>query len=287
MTFHTTLVSKSDHRFWQIDNGTNASQSGKKYRRASEQSSFRRNGKDRAQAQTIRKRQRSSEHHHLRRPQQEPNRPGPRLKRRRMSEQSNSHTEKEQASAIRARDHKSLADARRRESFRRSRRRAPGVAKARQYTVPTNYRPGKRCAAAKRELGDDLLTVVALVPGSPFDFKRRNLMRKYLSGPAHKMRSREFYRKVLTLSVPKIQPLFEFYIARNAKLQEYFKGMNHTNYTTYKWGWFSKMLDKPMLDPRALCIEVIFAVNDQINSYAMSPQSYGLVQKRFTSRTQL
>ena len=140
----------------------------------------------------------------------------------------------------------------------------------RQYTVPSKHRPGKRCAAAKRELGDDLLTVVALVPGSPFGFKRRKLMRKYLSGPAHKLRSREFYRKVLTLPVPKIQPLFEFYIARNAKLQEYFKGINHTNYTTYKWGWFSKMLDKPMLDPRALCIEVIFAVNDQINSHALS-----------------
>ena len=178
-----------------------------------------------------------------------------------MSEQSNSHREKEQASAIRARDHKSLADARRRESFRRSRRRAPGVAKARQYTVPTNYRPGKRCAAAKRELGDDLLTVVGVVPISPWAFDKRLYLRKYLATPARALRSREFYREIQTSTSPKRQPLFAHFIETVSWLAP-LKNVAHINYTDYnKWGWFENSLKDPVVDSRAVCVEVIFAVS--------------------------
>ena len=132
-------------------------------------------------------------------------------------------------------------------------------ASARSYTVPDHFRPGQRCASAKRELGDDLLTVVAMVFVSPWDFRRRALMRKYLSSQAHKLRRRKFYRETKTLTKPRAQALVEYPELVSWRSWR----SNHSNYSDHEWGWFKKVLAEPVEDARAVCIEVIFMVRDE------------------------
>lgn len=131
---------------------------------------------------------------------------------------------------------------------------------AKNYTIPPDARPGNRCASAKRDLGDDLLTVVALVPVRIREFKRRSLLRKYLSTAAHKVRSRQHYRKIQTSSKPKRHWLFDRH--NYSAWIHPFTGIKHAQYTTYKWGWFQNLLASPVDDPRAVCVEVLFAVSD-------------------------
>ena len=133
------------------------------------------------------------------------------------------------------------------------------------YKTPTRARPGQRCAAVKHELQDRVLTVIALVTVNPFDFKRRRYLRKFLSDPAHKIDSRHYYRKIRTLPARKVQPLFDWYLARNPELAKHFKGMKHTNYTAYKWDWLYKKIAQRDEDPRAVCVDVIFTVSWQQN----------------------
>ena len=167
--------------------------------------------------------------------------------------------EKEQASFIHPRYHNALADTPRQESSKH-RRRATGVPGAKNYTIPAHPRPGKRCASAKRDLGDDLLTVAALVPIGPYAFEKRKIIRRYLSDPAHKLRSRQLHRKIKTSSSHKRQPLFKHFMATQAALAN-LKKYKHIDYTGYKWGWFETHLAKPLDDPRAVCVEVIFVVS--------------------------
>ena len=135
--------------------------------------------------------------------------------------------------------------------------------RAKQYTVPHNSRPGQRCASAKAELGDDLLTVVAVVPIGPFDFETRGYLREFLSKPARKLRSREYYRKIKTLNKPKREQLFEWYRNHVRWLNKSFQGIKNRNYSSYKWGWNLKVVGDPAPDPRAVCIDVMFMVGDQ------------------------
>ena len=131
--------------------------------------------------------------------------------------------------------------------------------RTRGYTVPSNARPGYRCALAKRNLGDDLLTVVAVVPISPWAFDRRKYLRKYLSASAQKVRSRQLYRQIQSLSAPKSAKLFDWYINQEEDLAP-LKHYKHSNYTTYQWGWNKIHVTDPVEDPRAVCAEVVFAV---------------------------
>ena len=90
--------------------------------------------------------------------------------------------------------------------------------RAKEYTVPHNSRPGQRCASAKAELGDDLLTVVVVIPIRPFDFETRRYLREFLSTPARKLRSRQYYRKIKTSDKPKRTHVFEWYIQHTNKI---------------------------------------------------------------------
>ena len=138
-----------------------------------------------------------------------------------------------------------------------ARRRVPSV---KRYTIPSHPRPGKRCASAKHDLGDDLLTVVAVVPIGPWAFSQRQYLRKYLSTPAHAVRSRQLYRKIYSSSSPKRQPSFSVYMDRDHKLGG-LKAYKHINYTSHKWGWNLVNMAAPVDDPRAVCVEIIFAVS--------------------------
>ena len=79
------------------------------------------------------------------------------------------------------------------------------------------------------------MTVVAIVPTNPFDFNGRRFLRKFLSKPARRLFHRHEYHEIKTLPVRKIQPHFDWYLARNPKLAKRFEGIKHINYTTYKW----------------------------------------------------
>ena len=135
--------------------------------------------------------------------------------------------------------------------------------RAKEYTVPHNSRPGQRCASAKAELGDDLLTVVAVLPTRPFDFETRRFLRELLSKPARKLRSRQYYRKIKTSDKPKRRKFFDWYVKHDKNLNRDFRGVQNTNYSSYKWGWNLKVFDEPSADPRAVCIDVMFQVGDQ------------------------
>ena len=135
------------------------------------------------------------------------------------------------------------------------------MSSVKSYTIPAHPRPGKRCALAKRDLGDDLLTVVAVVPIGPWDFSQRQYLRKYLLAPAHAVRSRQFHRKIYSSSSPKRHPSFSTYMDRQHKLAG-LKAYKHINYTSYEWGWNLVKMTDPVDDPRAVCVEVVFAVSN-------------------------
>ena len=133
------------------------------------------------------------------------------------------------------------------------------VSSVKNYTIPAHPRPGKRCASAKRDLGDDLLTVVGVVPIGPWSFSQRQYLRKYLSTPAHAVRSRQLYRKIYSSTKPKRQPAFSYYMDHESGLAG-LKSYKHIEYTSYKWGWNLVNLAAPVDDPRAVCVEILFAV---------------------------
>ena len=218
MTFHATLVSKADHRFWRP---ADLARPGKKDRRMSGQSNISR--EDQERDRVVKDGQ------------------------ARMPSTIPSYTSV-------------LPSAPRQESSRH-RRRATGVPGAKSYTIPAHPRPGKRCASAKRDLGDDLLTVAAVVPISPWAFKRRQLMRELLSTPAHQLRSRQHYRKIHTLPMEKYLQPFEYFLLHDSKTADFFKGLHPKNYTSYKWTWFMKVIGRPVPEPRAVCVEIIFTVS--------------------------
>ena len=232
MAFRATLVSKADHRFWRP---ANVSRQVKTNKTMSKKRKLLREGAEGPGGITnLRARQRIKTPHHrppLRNAQQEPNRPGPRLRRRRMSKGKKSQ--------------------------KPSTTTGPP---ARQYTVPSKHRPGKRCAAAKRELGDDLLTVVALVPISPRSFQRRQLLREYLIAPAHKVRRRYSYREIVTMPFEKDMPPFNYFLLHDDKLRAIFKNDIPKNYSAHKWGWLMRVVGQPVPSSLAVCVEVLFAV---------------------------
>ena len=152
--------------------------------------------------------------------------------------------------------------------------------RAKEYTVPHNSRPGQRCASAKAELGDDLLTVVAVIPTRPFDFETREYLREFLSVPARKLRSRQYYRKIKTSDKPKRREVFDLYVQHEAKLKREFRGVQNTRYSSYKWGWNLKIFDDPSPDPRAVCIDVMFMVGDQRRLHSQHPRVPCCVGKR-------
>ena len=143
--------------------------------------------------------------------------------------------------------------------------------RAKEYTVPHNSRPGQRCASAKAELGDDLLTVVAVLPTRPFDFETRRYLRQFLSVPARKLRSRQYYRKIKTSDKPKHTEVFESYI-QHEKPNLKKDWVKFANYASYKWGWNLKIFDDPSPDPRAVCIDVMFMVGDQRRLHSQRPR---------------
>ena len=131
---------------------------------------------------------------------------------------------------------------------------------AKNYLIPAHARPGKRCASAKHDLGDDLLAIAVVVPIGPFDFDKRTYLRRFLSAPAHALRSRRWFREIRSSSAPKRQPLFEYFIPRTSWLSP-LKDIKHIQYTEYQWGWHETVLAAPTEDPRAVCVEVLFAVS--------------------------
>ena len=133
------------------------------------------------------------------------------------------------------------------------------VSSVKSYTIPAHPRPGKRCALAKRDLGDDLLAVVAVVPVDPWDFDRRETMRKYLMPSAHKLRSRRYYRKIVTSTTRKRAWLSK---ADQNFVNKLFSDSRHQS-KKHNWGWFKKYVGKPVEDNRAVCVDVIFMVSRQ------------------------
>ena len=118
----------------------------------------------------------------------------------------------------------------------------------------------RRCATAKRKLGDDLLTAVVLVPVGPFDFDKRSLLRKYLSAPAHKLRRRQYYRKIQTLTARKRKTPWYDHNSWVKGLIDDKKRMKYTH--THKWEWLQKSLADPVDDARAVCLEVLFVASE-------------------------
>ena len=128
---------------------------------------------------------------------------------------------------------------------------------AKDYAVKRNARPGNRCAKVKREFGDDVLTLVGIVPISPLDFNRRHYLRRYLRNQQKYLVARHYYRQIKTQFTSKAQYLLKMYPA----LAKTFKSQSHLNYSSYRWKWLRKKFAARVPDRRAVCIQVIFAVD--------------------------
>ena len=266
VTFQTTLVAKSDRRFWQAASAANDTKLGQtmRHRSMSEQLAFEEGGDahaDNAQAKTRRK-VRLTERSSVRKdmhvsvrhneaadtpPQESPLQRGdPEIS------LSNARHMRRALSRF-TWDGNISAEPPARGSVRRR------VSSVKSYTIPAHPRPGKRCALAKRDLGDDLLTVVAVVPIGPWDFGRREIMRKYLIPSAHKLRSRRYYRKIVTTTTRKRAWLSK---ADQNFVNKLFSDSKHQS-KKHNWGWFKKYVGKPVEDNRAVCVDVIFMVSRQ------------------------
>ena len=128
---------------------------------------------------------------------------------------------------------------------------------AKDYAVKRNARPGNRCAKVKREFGDDVLTLVGIVPISPLDFNRRHYLRRYLRNQQKYLVARHYYRQIKTQFTSEAQYLLKMYPA----LAKTFKSQSHLNYSSYRWKWLRKKFAARVPDRRAVCIQVIFAVD--------------------------
>lgn len=125
-----------------------------------------------------------------------------------------------------------------------------------QNIPPRLARVGQRCAMAKRA-DPSLLSFVGIVPTGPFNFARRELMRRTLGLGARNVTNRTLYRKIETLSMHKSQQITSQFLKKFKKSANYSKmyGKIKNN-----WGWLRKKVDSPVPDTRAVCVDIIFMV---------------------------